>query len=323
MPAYTRRNRKGQIAYFGRCIMKEGVESFTGHIIYGFYMTQEYADYLEMWFIKEWKTLKTENGYNTTLGGRGIRRPRSLRTEEEKKKKSEKLKAVWKRKTPAQRARQIQPLIRAKKKRRLARGVIYGETKICPKPGCIHEGKVQLVSNFGKNKSRVDGYCTYCYDCNKEKKKYRNKPEIKAKFNAMKRERRKTPVGIVEEWVGYQKSVVRNKSTNKHLNEKVKQKGRHSQYEIVFKEAYERDANLQNLLKIQALVMRDELEEFEMEKKRIADCKKLSNSRIAKDGMKICYRKDCKYKGISQPIKKMPLEDALKAMTAVLLPRKN
>ena len=53
----------------------------------------------------------------------------------------------------------------ARKRKRIARGIIDGMTKICCLKDCKHAGAVQSVKNFYADKDRNDGFNYVCKDC--------------------------------------------------------------------------------------------------------------------------------------------------------------
>ena len=61
-----------------------------------------------------------------------------------------------------------------------------GETKICSRPDCEHNGEPQPLSNFDKNKGYADGMTTICKDCRRRyqrkrdggKRKYTKKVDL-------------------------------------------------------------------------------------------------------------------------------------------------
>lgn len=62
--------KKVDAPYFYNAIQNYGWDSFE-HVVLCSCSSQEYADFLEQWFIKKYDTMNREKGYNLTSGGKG------------------------------------------------------------------------------------------------------------------------------------------------------------------------------------------------------------------------------------------------------------
>lgn len=93
-PEYRWRNGQGYSScpLFNRAIAKYGWDNME-HVVLCSVSSQEYANFLEQWFINKYDTCNPEHGYNLAAGGSGM--PGVPKSEETRRKVSESLKEAY------------------------------------------------------------------------------------------------------------------------------------------------------------------------------------------------------------------------------------